>query len=500
MTPAGFFASALLGLSLLAPPHHATSVLPHPPRQKPLSASILKDELYEELAGRWLEREGVSADRLQRSGMEPVLAERLLRVELGAFDVFVPVGTFADGKRTETTGAALAALVEVQLQWGRWFPGTEVEGLEKAGTELARWLGNLRPRDLGDPEALRGQELFADLGAAETVREPAGLFRRLMLAGGPLPIATDTPAARVVLMPAREDFVEFLCAVGLSRSYLRSGFWVESNVDWTAFDFDGTRVVALEYATHRARQDYRPGIAMDSKNPRALTAQVAQLGARSLFERTFGDRMEPMLAGGLANELVIDLCGEVDTRSDGDTRSREASARSVFIPGGNPDGGYLPANNADSRWRESKGKDHFVRVLEKAQKEGGKKARERWAKLASFTVLDDTLSKKYEAVAPFLGPSSAASPPAAFVADNAEFLRAYRAAFLYWLRVHAEGKKDSAARFAELLGRLGDPRASTDLARLLEETYGRPLSAATGEALFEEDTLEGQFLRWLSKH
>ena len=55
---------------------------------------------------------------------------------------------------------------------------------------------------------------------------------------------------------------------------------------------------------------------------------------RALLDHWFGDRMSPAFNAGIASNLVIDVFGEVDTRTDGDLRARETQARSMFVPGG----------------------------------------------------------------------------------------------------------------------------------------------------------------------
>ena len=84
--------------------------------------------------------------------------------------------------------------------------------------------------------------------------------------------------------------------------------------------------------------------------------------------------------------------------------------------------------------------------------------------------------------------------------EKAELIRAYRTGFLGWLRNHGAGKRpESMNRFGELLRAVSDPRERRDLPTLFEDVYGVPLSAESTEALFETDTLESRFLKWLPK-
>ena len=80
--------------------------------------------------------------------------------------------------------------------------------------------------------------------------------------------------------------------------------------------------------------------------------------------------------------------------------------------------------------------------------------------------------------------------------DIREALRAYRTAFLYWLREEAEGKQDeSRAAFAQFLRALAEGGGEVDLPTALSSAYGRPLSAADPA----DPSLEADFLRWLSR-
>src|SRR5262245_26557432 len=201
----------------------------------------------------------------------------------------------------------------------------------------------------------------------------------------------------------------------------------------------------------------------------------------------------------MANALVIDLYDELDTRIDGDVRARSSQGSSAFIPGGNPNGGALPPTSAESRWRETRGKDHFVRILSQVQKQTGKKAPSRAEKLARFELLCDGGGKRELVLAPFLG-APASKPGQEFLGDYLELVRCYGVAFLHWLRLEGAGKpEESGARFGELLRRLGKGVKTEDLPRVLQEIYGQPLSADSVHGLFDGATLEGRFLSWLSR-
>ena len=87
----------------------------------------------------------------------------------------------------------------------------------------------------------------------------------------------------------------------------------------------------------------------------------------------------------------------------------------MFVPGGQSQGGVLPQNMADGRWRgEGQGEDRFVSVLRLAQQEGASEAKDR-DKTRHFELKDDAMIKQVVIDGPFLGEAAAEAedPPAA---------------------------------------------------------------------------------------
>ena len=257
--------------------------------------------------------------------------------------------------------------------------------------------------------------------------------------------------------------------------------------------WSGARILALEYAGLNAQQNFTESISMTQKNKRALVEHAMQLGARSHFQRL---HVPALFAVALANNLTIQLYGEVDTRNDGDTSARKIDEVSIFVPGALSDG-VLPAANADSRWRRDKGEDYFLPALRQGQKDGAKKAKKKWDKKLHF-VLEGTSGGQHYVKAPFFGPGSE-GPPEDFLPDYAEFLRAYRAGFLHWLRefgggdAGAEDSSASQAKFATFLALLAS--GEKDLEQSFAGAYPLPLS----QAKLTEESLEGRFLTWLAE-
>ncbi|MEM7515876.1 MAG: hypothetical protein AAF368_02990, partial [Planctomycetota bacterium] len=217
----------------------------------------------------------------------------------------------------------------------------------------------------------------------------------------------------------------------------------------------------------------------------------------ALLENYYQGRMPGALISGLSLCLVIEQFGEVDTRVDGDLRSNETQARSVFIPGGQSEGGRLPKNSAEVSWRSEQGRGYFVRQLRQSQEMGAKQNKKEKNRFASFQIKSRDQSVRHSVVAPFFGESAVdrPAPPAEVAGDFQELLRSYKTGFLHWLRTQALGKKKSPLAFGELLEAMGEEDSLERFAKIFEELYDMPLSDGTAS----EDSLEGRFLKWLSK-
>jgi hypothetical protein len=172
--------------------------------------------------------------------------------------------------------------------------------------------------------------------------------------------------------------------------------------------------------------------------------------------------------------------------------------REVFVRGGRSEGGQLPQNVAESRWRTDYGKHHYTRILKQVQKSGASYDKRNRHKYNAFLLVGDDEGARFVIHAPIFGPGSGEieTPPASVDGDHLEFLRAYNVAFLYWLQTAAAGpKKKSTASFSKLLTAVTAGSAEDGLPAVLEEVYGLPLSNAE----VDENCLEGLFIKWLSK-
>jgi hypothetical protein len=341
------------------------------------SAGAAQDEAaFRERAGRWAARNCVEI--AEGEGVAPLLERAFLRIELGSFELRVPSAAFADAATRTTLATVSRDLVDLEERWCAWSsvdPASAARA-RPAAQRLTAWIATWSKADF-PAGTLAGRDLLDLLEAGAPIREGGATLREL-LAG--------ERTARLVLLPTREEFVELAAAAGLADPAMRPAFWAAGPELWTEYTLAGNLALALEYASPHSTEDYRRAIPMTAENPRGQREHVAVLAAGELLDAVHEGRLEPLFAGALANVLVIDLFGELDTRADGDLRAHTTPGRSIFVPGGKPRGGKLPRSRADSRWRALQGEDHFVGVLAASQTEGGSSAAERWQRISSFAL------------------------------------------------------------------------------------------------------------------
>ena len=454
---------------------------------------------HEARAREWMTRNGLDPAAIQDH--DSLLAQGFARATFGIFEIYVPVEALADPQVCGDVGRAIHALVDVGAGWVRWLPdpgGTRGD-LDKRLAPLGKWLDAWKPSLFGDAAALRGQDLRRALELDPKLASAWDAVDSALERCDPLDNEGGFERTGIVLCPRRVDFIDVLSVVGLCDSSQREFTWVEKIAHWTAFDLPRLRFIALQHPATTVRDNPNAGIRLDSKNPKALEEHVAQLGARSLLDRVYADLLDSALAAGLANELVIELYGEVDTRTDGDLRARATQERSVFVPGAASDG-FLPPDSAETRWRAGHGADHFVSVLAQSQEQGKGSAREPWEKKTGFQLQSDDGAETVVIHAPFLGSEGSLPPSAKFRGDHAEFIRAYTIAFLHWLRNEENNaRKTAQQQFGSVLKSLALAGNAAELPELIVQVYEMPLSAENGEELYRFPTLEGRFLEWLAK-
>jgi hypothetical protein len=440
------------------------------------------------------------------AAFQAVLDRGFCSGQLGVFDVRYTRSFLSEEERAEELRGVCLALLDLQAAWIERFANGLPEA-KTAAADLARlrkWLARARVTK----DALRSPatDLLAYFGAGDEERALAArVGDELVRERGLGFVPQRQRPVQVAFAPTRQDFLELCAYVGWFDETWRGTYWVDTASNWTEFYWNDLQVVGLEYPPAAASGDPFVGSAMDAEDATGLWQHVAQRGAHSLCWFAFGRRLDAAFEAGLAQELVAFVYGESNTRSGGNGRGSTRDGWSMFVPGGLSQGGWLPKLSADSRWREKKGADHYVEVLQLAQREGGKEARNARDKLPSFQIAHDDGVQRRPVRAPFFGQVARAKelPPEEYLGDYREFFRAYKACFTYWLTEHAEGNaKKSRAKLAQVFERMaasvpaeGEEPDIDAFERILSEVYGRAWSAVDDEPA----NLEWQFLSWLAK-
>jgi hypothetical protein len=488
--------TSLLALAVLFGSAHA-----RPSTSNPIAPFCIDDPKgvlpYEQIAKNYAASAGIAATDPSAIKYEDVLAKAFVQIKIGAFDLRFPRADI--DKRAEDVKGCAMALIVAQEKWLDWLApaGGDQKQLRDDLKILTSWVKGWKGPTLAKAKEHADTDLAKIVNAPETTQLASQRLFDALARGAALgPAKEQAQPVRLVVAPTRKEFTEFIYFFGWITPDQRGLFWLDNAPDWTSAYLLNDQLIALEYAAaNRQPTDYSLGTKMDEVMPQ----QVVQLAMNALFSAYYGERVTAPFIGGLSMNLVIDAYGEVRTRIDGDTRSKVTGKREVFVAGGASEGGFLGKNSAETKWRENGGRDHFLNTLKAAQEEGAKVAKDEKNKPACFSIRSDDGGQKWAAVAPFLGSASADTkpPPKEFVGDFAEFYRAYKSAFIFWLQTKSQGgEKASREKFAVLLRKLADPNMTGDFEAVFKEVYdGAPLSGPGAD----KDTLEGKFLIWLSR-
>lgn len=454
---------------------------------------------YQSIAKDFATRLGLDTSAPQAITLEGVYAKHYVHASLGAFHVEWPISELPS--RAKEFKECCEALIKCQETWLDWvqIKPADQKAIRADLRTMLKWV-----QGWSVPTLARGKggadvaELISEQpSVVEAHKRFDDALQRLTPVGPGREVAEQV---QLVFAPSRQDFTEFVYFAGWIQPDLRPSLWVDSVPDWTQCFVQDAQVMALQYSINgRPPMDYTSGSWMNERDPDVMQQQITQLASNALFLNHYKDRVPGAFVSGLSMNLVVDTYGVVNTRVDGDTRSKQTQKREVFIPGGASSGGFLAKTSAETRWRENHGSDHFLPTLRQAQAEGEKEAKGEKNKAACFSVRNDAGGEKYVVRAPFLGSAAAETkpPPEEFKGDWSEFLRAYKSGFIYWLQTAAAGnEKVSKERFATLLRKLADPNLTTEFEAVFQEVYeGAPLSNPD----VDKNCLEGQFLRWLPK-
>ena len=454
---------------------------------------------HQKIAKEYATRLGIDTSRPEAVTLEGVYAKHFVHASLGAFQVEWPIAQLPS--RAKEFKDCCEALVKCQETWLDWvqIKASDQKEVRADLKTVLKWVSGWSVQNLAHGKG--GQDVTELLTQQPTATAAHKRFNDALQRLTPIGPGREQPVqVKLVFAPSRKDFTEWVYFAGWVLPDMRAALWLDNVPDWTQCFVKEAQVIGLQYSiSGRPPLDYTSGSWMNERDPNIMQQQVTQLAMNALFLDHYEDRVPGAFVSGLSMNLVVDTYGVVNTRVDGDTRSKETAKREIFIPGGASEGGFLGKNSAETRWRENHGADHFLPTLRLAQNEGGDEAKGDKNKIACFSVRNDAGGAKHVVRAPFLGSAAAETkpPPSEFNGDWSEFLRAYKSGFIHFLQTAAAGpEKVSRERFATLLRKLADPNLTTDFEAVFQEVYeGSPLSNAD----VDKNCLEGQFLRWLPK-
>lgn len=450
-----------------------------------------------------------------------LLEKHCVRVSLGLFDLSYPVWSLAQKGGFEDLRALSNAYLDTQDRWIDWLgKGEPAAAAPKADIETLRgWVKSWKPAALVKPESAADKSLFALLGASEAQKSAAQHLRDTLCHPDALGLAPKNGVPlSVVFAPTRHDFIELLGYTGLLDPTQQTQLWTRDATLWTTFWLEWNFVVALEYPPWVYDKDFKTCMPMDKFEPTGKLEHAVQQSTLSLLWMCYGDNDALHLQQAMAMNMAIEVCGSCNAlEGDGGrgTSGAQTQPYEKFVPGGDPNGGTLPAIPAapfdgvrKNQWHEGMGKDHYAKALRTGQKNAQKQmikdkpvdadpliAKD---KDAHFLLLSDEQKKAYVA-APFFGKAAGEKPYPAqdVIADYKEFFRAYRSSFAWWLETMGDksGAPASAAKWKQLMKALASRAEGKTFEDVAKEVYGVPLSGKNGET----DSLEWRFIEWLAK-
>jgi len=434
-----------------------------------------------------------------------VINEAYVHVTIGMFEVYHPIPDLDNTGVAKTFQSVCRRLLEMQQIWlDNLQPASgRLKDVEADIKTMDKWVKSWSTGRLGDLDLDSPRNLLDAFKAKDKYRAASLRLQDSFLRGDSLGLERPSDqfeTAPLILCPTRREFVRLVCYAGLLYEEERPKYWADNLHEWIEGRIMDMRALALEFVdVDREIGDIYGGQSMNVRYKDGLEQHVIQRAFLSLMQSYFGQQFDPALAVGFAINFNVDIFGLDHGRLEGDPRGNSTPPREVFIPGGNPDGGYLPPLSAESPYRELEGEFRYVKKLAGTQEAGNTADQNLQARLQSFLIHADTGSGKHVVMSPFLGTSALSAPVPApeFLGDYQEFFRAYRTVFMHWLRTEAgSSKKDSAKKFAQLLSALGASTGEGDpnLEALIPTIYNGLLLSNQEQ---NKDCLEGRFLRWL---
>lgn len=444
---------------------------------------------------------------------EDVVGREYATLTLGAFRLEYPRVFLREKTHAQNLHDALGALTRMHATWIDWFglPDDATAAARKDLELLGGWLDDVKPSQM--VAAAKGDErdLFAAWKATPEVRDASERLRAYVLSTEHVALApSETDGLRMVFAPTRLDFLRLLGFTGSESEAARKLNWVDGTDQWMQFWLGrNTVVVALEYAPWGGFDpSFKGSQPMEKIGETVLAQHVVQQATLAMLETGQPYATEGHFDQAIALNMMIATCGEAATIENSGavgTTGAQTAPYERFVPGGNSEGGVLPAQEADSldqvienHWRKGRGKDYFRASLRNGQKDGAKEVKDKSKdQLAHFLLRGGQSGSKHLVHAPFFGPHAKDQeyPPGPFIIDYAEFFRAYKTAFAHWLQNWGDPTSPEASRtkFRELMADLGKRTTDVPADEFIAKHYGLPLSGKDGSS----DSLEWRFLKWI---
>ncbi len=420
--------------------------------------------------------------------------------KVGTFDLFYPRLGLEAKARQEELRDIVGCVIDVQAQWLEWFgTGASADAARADLGLLKKWIASARAQTskLADPAIT----LFTFFSAGEKELSAAARIVTAFQDGSALGYTPRSDVRpQILIAPTRKEFLELVAFFGWADPNLRASFWDNGAARWSECFWNQVQMLSLEDPPGKPNSAAPwEGVTMNLKAPTGVVEHVATRSAHSLCTTYFGYTLDAAFESGLCQNVAIEIYGRNNSRSGGSGRGNSVDGWSMFIPGGNKNGGRLPGMSADSPWRATVGADWFVKPLRDSQRVASKDATRGNEKTSTFELSATDNVKKLFVRAPFFGqPATVKAVPAPeFLPDYLEFFRAYKSCFVHWLFEEGAGKsgKPSHAKLAELLRNVAAAPGGTPFEELLAQCYSQPWSAADPKP----ENLEWSFLAWLAR-
>jgi len=451
---------------------------------------------FQKLADGYLAEHEIPGKKPSEITLQELIDTHFLAANLGAVDLRFPRSFFGDKGVTDDFKDVATAILQTHAAWLDLLAakGEAPDATRADIAEALKWLKSARVA----PGAEKASDFISAFNGGAAILPTFQRISESFRSGAALGFTPRGPKPQVlVVAPTRHNFLELAGVFGLVESSGRSLYWNDSLIGWTEFGWNELQVIALMYPPAKTSFDnLTEGMSMDEREPTGLMQHVAQRCAVQLAWHSFDKLLDSAFELAIAQSLVVDLYKGNNTRSGGASRGNTTDGITAFVPGGNSAGGALPPTNAESSWRTTGGTDYFVKPLRASQKSGGKSAKSKEEKVAYFQLLSEDTSKRLAMRAPFFGSAAQGKelPPPEFMIDYQEFFRAYKTAFVHWMRdMSRKSEKESRELFAKLLGKIAEVGSAATFEELVKEVYGVPFSAGD----MGTDSLEHSFLVWL---